>query len=253
MSKEKEIRTALMEAWACDKAVIVKFETQWCGPCRMLSQFLERQMPRYPDLKIIRIDCEASDANREYAAACGVASYPTLMAYANGVLVETIRGFNQQAVTRAIDQIVGMVADQRDESIPKLSEELADKMEARKADSSVSDFLEASTLLVTFLRNVAMYPLEDKYRRVNTKNARFDKHKAFLVEGLLLCGFEMEGDSLVLKGDDVRKELVQTAKLLQRAMLPDAAKRGAAAGGSGRPGGPGLSADQLSNVLNALM
>ena len=78
------MRQALNAAWAFNQPVLVKFETQWCGPCRMLTQFLQGQMLRFPALKILRVDCEASDANREYAAAQGVASYPTLMMYANG-------------------------------------------------------------------------------------------------------------------------------------------------------------------------
>jgi thioredoxin 1 len=243
----------LNAAWACDQAVIVKFETQWCGPCRMLTQFLQSLMPRFPDLKIVRIDCEASDANREYAAAHGVQSYPTLMMYVNGVLVETIRGFNQQAVVDGIERIVKLVADQRGDSIPELSDRLADKMEARKgeAGTSLAEFLEASRLLVTFLRNVAMYPAEEKYRKVNRKNPRYVKHAAMLTEALLLCGFEEDGDNLVLGDEQVRKELVQTAKLLQRAMLQDARmpRRTEAA----RAGQAVVSAGDLSNALNSLV
>ncbi len=195
MSKEQEVRQELHAAWARNQAVIVKFETQWCGPCRMLTQFLQGQMQRFPGtLKILRVDCEASDANREYAAAHAVQSYPTLMMYANGVLVETIRGFNQQAVVDGIERIVRLVAND-DLPVPELSEQLADEMEARLGARSPADFLEASRLLVTFLRNVAVHPEEPKYRKVNTKNPRYVKHAAMLTEALLLCGFEEDGDN----------------------------------------------------------
>ena len=245
------MRQALNAAWAFNQPVLVKFETQWCGPCRMLTQFLQGQMLRFPALKILRVDCEASDANREYAAAQGVASYPTLTMYANGVLVETIRGFNSQAVVRGIEQIDRLVADQRDDSIPELSVRLADLMDAQRAESSSpADFMEASTLLVTFLRNVAMYPGEEKYRKVNTKNPRYLKHAGLLTEALLLCGFVEDGDNLVLGGETVRKDLVQTAKLLQRAMLQgvDMARPTAA-----RVGRAVVSAGDLSSALNSLV
>lgn len=253
MSKEQEVRQELHAAWARNQAVIVKFETQWCGPCRMLTQFLQGQMQRFPGtLKILRVDCEASDANREYAAAHAVQSYPTLMMYANGVLVETIRGFNQQAVVDGIERIVRLVAnDDCPRAVPELSEQLADEMEARLGARSPADFLEASRLLVTFLRNVAVHPEEPKYRKVNTKNPRYVKHAAMLTEALLLCGFEEDGDNLVLGGERVRDELVQTAKLLQRAMLqycPMARQTEPA-----RAGQAVVSAGDLSNALNSLM
>jgi thioredoxin-like negative regulator of GroEL len=86
-----DIGSFLSAAWACDQPVIVKFETQWCGPCRALGQFLETQVLRYPGLVIVRVDCERSEENRAYAAACGVSGYPMTQYYANGVLVETVR------------------------------------------------------------------------------------------------------------------------------------------------------------------
>jgi hypothetical protein len=116
---------------------------------------------------------------------------------------------------------------------------------------SPADFLEASRLLVTFLRNVAVHPEEPKYRKVNTKNPRYVKHAAMLTEALLLCGFEEDGDNLVLGGERVRDELVQTAKLLQRAMLqycPMARQTEPA-----RAGQAVVSAGDLSNALNSLM
>jgi hypothetical protein len=168
----------------------------------------------------------------------------------------------------AVDRITELVEGQRDDTdpqIPRLSAELADSMEEGKRELSMSNdaFLEASKLLLTFLRNVGMYPTDDKYRSVNTKHARFEKHAPFLRKGLQLCGFVEEGDFLVLKGDSVKKEVIKTAKLLQKAMMFDVVKRvgrggpaprqGSNAGGSGSGPAGNVSSSQLSNVLNSLM
>ena len=266
-----EINNYISAAWAWDQAVIVKFETSWCGPCRALTQLLDQQRNRHPDqpLAVVRIDCEKSEENRAYAAACGVSGYPMVMIYANGSLVETVRGFDQRGVLSAIDRANDLVAGQRvapsssssSSSSSKTSDTLADAMERHQGSMSNDEFLEASKLLLTFLRNVAMHPTEDKYRKVNVKNPRFEKHAAFLTEGLGLAGFveETQGDGsfLVLKGERVTQDFVTTSKQLQRAMTFAYVKGQSGLGGGGSSGSGGrspvVSADQLRAAMNGLL
>jgi len=262
-----EINNYISAAWAWDQAVIVKFETSWCGPCRALTQLLDQQRNRHPDqpLAVVRIDCEKSEENRAYAASCGVSGYPMVMIYANGALVETVRGFDQRGVLSAIDRANDLVAGQRvapsssSSSSSKTSDTLADAMERHQKSMSNDEFLEASKLLLTFLRNVAMHPAEDKYRKVNVKNPRFEKHAAFLTEGLGLAGFveETQGDGsfLVHKGERATQDFVTTSKQLQRAMTFAYVKGQSGRGGSSGSGGrsPVVSADQLRAAMNGLL
>ena len=267
-----EINNYLAAAWACDRPVIVKFETSWCGPCRTLTEFLDAQQrsrkQKNEHFTVVRIDCEASEENQAYAAACGVSGYPTTQYYANGVLVETLRGFDN-AASRAIDRVIGLVEEQRkkdSEGIhhsrpPTMSDELADAMERHQQTMTNDEFLEASKLLATFLRNVAMFPHEEKYRKVNTKNARFEKHASFLKDGLALVGFVQDGGHLVLQGGDVTKDVIKTAKLLQQSMMFAFVKGQprvgstpcGSGGGPGRPPAAGnISADMLRGALSGL-
>jgi len=262
-----EINNYISAAWAWDQAVIVKFETSWCGPCRALTQLLDQQRNRHPDqpLAVVRIDCEKSEENRAYAASCGVSGYPMVMIYANGALVETVRGFDQRGVLSAIDRANDLVAGQRvapsssSSSSSKTSDTLADAMERHQKSMSNDEFLEASKLLLTFLRNVAMHPAEDKYRKVNVKNPRFEKHAAFLTEGLGLAGFveETQGDGsfLVHKGERATQDFVTTSKQLQRAMTFAYVRGQSGRGGSSGSGGrsPVVSADQLRAAMNGLL
>ncbi|MEX5258956.1 thioredoxin [Kocuria sp. CPCC 205263] len=64
--------------------VLVDFWASWCGPCRMFAPTYEAASEKHPDVVFAKVDTEAE---QRLAAAAGISSIPTLMAFRGGVLV----------------------------------------------------------------------------------------------------------------------------------------------------------------------
>ncbi|WAX56057.1 thioredoxin [Jatrophihabitans cynanchi] len=64
--------------------VLVDFWASWCGPCRMFAPVFEKASDEHPDIVFGKVDTEAE---RSLAAAAGIQSIPTLMAFREGILV----------------------------------------------------------------------------------------------------------------------------------------------------------------------
>ena len=86
-----------------NEVVLVDFWASWCGPCRMFAPIYEAASEAHPEVVFASIDTEAE---RELAAAAGITSIPTLMAFKNGHLV-----FNQPGAlpASALDQVIDAV------------------------------------------------------------------------------------------------------------------------------------------------
>lgn len=72
-----------------DKAVLVDFYADWCGPCKTLGPILDQLSKDYKAAMIVKVNV---DDNQNLAAKYGIRSIPTMIIFKNGKQVETLNG-----------------------------------------------------------------------------------------------------------------------------------------------------------------
>ena len=83
----------------------VDFWAEWCGPCRNFAPVYSQAAEENLDIVFAKVDTEAEQG---LAAAAGISSIPTLMAFRDGILVFSEAG----ALPKAhFDQLIQAVRD----------------------------------------------------------------------------------------------------------------------------------------------
>ncbi len=77
-----------------DKAVLIDFYADWCGPCRMVLPIVEEIASEREDIAVGKINV---DENPELASRFGVISIPTLIVMKNGEIINRASGARPKA------------------------------------------------------------------------------------------------------------------------------------------------------------
>lgn len=100
MSILKITKNNLEEIKNSEKTVLLDFYAEWCGPCRMVSPFVEEIANENPQYIVGKINV---DEEPELASAFGVSSIPLLVVMKNGEIV------NKSVGAKPKNQILAML------------------------------------------------------------------------------------------------------------------------------------------------
>ena len=91
------------EVLQSDKAVLVDFWAEWCGPCHAVAPVLDRiAEERDGELKLVKVNI---DEERELSDRYGIASIPTMVLFKSGEPAAAVIGAQPKS---AIERSLGL-------------------------------------------------------------------------------------------------------------------------------------------------
>jgi thioredoxin 1 len=84
--------------------VMVDVYTEWCGPCKAISPFIEQMATEYENKALIgKMDAEKSPEN---ATKYGIVSVPTFLFFKGGKLADKQTGAQKTALTEKLNALL---------------------------------------------------------------------------------------------------------------------------------------------------
>ncbi|MBD8506337.1 thioredoxin [Hoyosella sp. G463] len=107
--------------------VLVDFWAEWCGPCKSFAPTFEASSEKHPDVVHAKVDTEAE---QQLAAAAGIQSIPTVMAFREGILV-----FAQPGALPP-DALESLITQVKDLDMDEVREQIAAQQENPPQENS---------------------------------------------------------------------------------------------------------------------
>ena len=90
MAVEITVENFEQEVTNSDVPVLLDFWADWCGPCQMLSPFIEEVAAEMPEIKVCKVNV---DEEPELTSRFGVMNIPMLVVMKDGKIVNQSVGF----------------------------------------------------------------------------------------------------------------------------------------------------------------